>query len=151
MSTHSLLKNTEEFKQAKVRLLPFSAYGVQNLTDEEWLRTEVNNRCIQMPDYSFERVQVILSMFIPAFSHYKTKERLLSAIQVGMIPFYIDVHLAPIRKERSALKAHQLMNVAIEALSTGECDQQSIFGKSLLAHLQMTKFKLKNYSRQVYS
>ena len=151
MSTHSLLKNTEEFKQAKVRLLPFSAYGVPNLTDEEWLRTEVNNRCKQMPNYSFERVQVILSMFISAFSHCKTKDRLLSAIQVGMIAFYIDVHLAPIRKERSALKAHQLVNGAIEALRTGECDQQSIFGKSLLAHIQMTKFKLKNYSRQVYS
>ena len=151
MSTHSLLKDTDEFKQAKVRLLPFTAIGVQNLSDEEWLRKEFNNWSKQMPDYNFEQVQVILSMLIPAFSHYKTKERLLSAIQVGTIAFYIDVHMAKPRKERSALKANQLINGAIEALRTGECDQQSILGKTSLAHLQMNKFKLKNCYRQTNS
>ena len=133
MSTHSLLKNTEEFKQAKVRVLPFSAIGVQNVTDEQWLRTEYNNWSKQLPDYNFELDQILLSIFITAFSEYKTQERLLSAIKIGVTPFYIDVHLATIRKERSSQKAKELINGAIEALRTGECDQQFVWGKTVLA------------------
>ena len=137
MSTHFLLKNTEEFKQARVRHLPFNAIGVHNETDEEWLRTEYNNWSKQFPDHKFELDQILLSIFIPAFSHYKTKERLLSAMKMGATPFYIDVHLAAIRKERSAQKANQLINGAIGALRTGECDQEFICGKSVLAPFQI--------------
>ena len=129
MTTLSLLRNCEEFKELKISLL-LPKKVLNKHPDSEWFRKEYTDWSKQYKDFNGNTTELILATKVIEFlySSVKSKQRVLNICKAFEISGYIDFYIEESRKQKSETIIKNVINDLINAFKTGKCDPQFVAG-----------------------